>query len=54
MNTGCKQCDKNFIKNNDMCPKHRLEYKKWVAETAQNDYLEELKTQSRKEPKCQM
>ena len=48
MNTGCKQCDKNFIANGDRCPKHRLEYLKWVADTAQNDYLEELRNQSKK------
>ena len=48
MNTGCPQCDKNFIENGDRCPKHKLEYLKWVAESAQNDYIEELKAQSRK------
>lgn len=53
MNTGCKQCDKNFIINGDRCPKHKLEYLKWVAESAQNDYLKELKAQSRKETKCE-
>lgn len=54
MNTGCKQCDKAFVEKGDRCPKHKLEYLKWVAETAQKDYLEELKAQSRKGKKCQM
>lgn len=31
-----------------MCSKHKLEYLKWVAETAQQAYMNELKTQSRK------
>ena len=48
MNSGCRKCDKNFILNGDRCPKHRLEYKKWVAEQAQDDYMEELRMYSRK------
>ena len=48
INTGCRECDKNFILNGDRCPKHRLEYLKWVAEQAQDDYMEELRMQSRK------
>ncbi|GAG68122.1 unnamed protein product [marine sediment metagenome] len=32
-----------------MCPKHKLEYLKWVADTAQNEYLEELRNQSQKQ-----
>ena len=31
-----------------LCDKHNLEYLKYLAETAQNDYIEELKKQSRK------
>ncbi len=48
MNTGCAECDKNFIVHGDRCPKHKLEYLKWLVESAQNDYLDELKAQSRK------
>lgn len=46
MKTGCRLCNKNGL-----CNRHKLEYLKWVAESAQNAYLEELKTQSRKKPK---
>jgi len=49
MNTGCRECDKTFIANGDRCPKHKLEYLKWVAEQAQNDYMDELRNQSRKQ-----
>lgn len=49
MNTGCPDCDKNFIENLDMCPKHKLEYLKWAAENAQKEYMDELKAQSRKQ-----
>ena len=45
--TGCpKCCDKPSI---GLCPKHKLEYLKWFAETAQNEYMEELRVQSRKQ-----
>lgn len=40
MNTGCRECDKNFIVNNKQCPKHLLDYLKWVAESAKRDYEE--------------
>lgn len=49
INTGCKHCDKSFIENNDMCPKHKLEYLKWCVKDAQYAYMEELRLQSRKE-----
>ena len=49
MNTGCPKCDTTtLIGMRDLCPKHKLEYLKWVADTAQNEYLEELRKQSRK------
>ena len=48
VNTGCADCDRNFIDNEDYCPKHKLEYLKIMAEQAQNDYMAELKAQSRK------
>lgn len=48
INTGCSDCDKNFIINGDMCPKCKLDYLRIMAEQAQKDYLEELKAQSRK------
>ena len=48
MNSGCRKCDKNFIEYGRQCPKHLLEYLKWVAEQAQDDYMEELRIQSRK------
>ena len=48
MNTGCPDCDRSFAEKQRYCDKHNLEYLKYLAETAQNDYLEELKKQSRK------
>ena len=34
-----------------MCPKHLLELLKYEAQTAQNEYMEELRLQSRKKEK---
>ena len=51
MNTGCPDCDKAQAQTGSavqLCHKHTLEYLKMSAETAQNDYLEELRKQSRK------
>ncbi len=48
INTGCPDCDRNFIDNGDYCPKHKVEYLKWAAETAQKDY-EEAKAKYEKE-----
>ena len=44
MDTGCPKCNEHGL-----CPKHKLEYLKWVAETAQNEYIKELKAQSQKQ-----
>ena len=49
MNTGCKDCDRSLIDKQDLCPKHKLECLKWAAENAQNEYMAELKAQSRKQ-----
>lgn len=52
MNTGCPDCDKAQKETGnkiEMCPKCYLKYLKWVAEAAQNDYIEELRNQSRKQ-----
>ncbi len=49
MNTGCPDCDRTSLSGTHFCPKHLLEYLKWIAESAQINYLEELKKQSRKE-----
>ena len=47
--TGCSDCDITLSKfPYVLCPKCELERLKWVAESAQNDYLNELKAQSRK------
>jgi len=54
MNTGCPDCDRVQAQTGSairLCPKHTLEYLKYAAEIAQNDYLEELKAQSKKETK---
>ena len=53
VNTGCPECDRNFIVNGDYCPKHKLEYLKWIAESAQKDYEEARNhlTRTRKETK---
>lgn len=49
MATGCPKCDvTTLVGMRDLCPKHKLEWLKYEAETAQNKYLEELKRQSRK------
>lgn len=53
MNTGCKDCDRNLIDKQDLCPKHKLECLKWAAENAQNEYIAELKAQSRKGTKIE-
>ncbi len=43
--TGCPKCDEP---STGLCNKHKLEYLKWVADTARNEYESELKAQSRK------
>ena len=57
MNTGCPACDRDFINNGERCPKHKLEYLKWVAESAQKDYKEakeQYEQEQERELKCQM
>lgn len=46
MDTGCPKCNKHGL-----CDKHKLQYLKWVADAAQQAYMNELKAQSRKKPK---
>ena len=48
MTTGCKACDQSIKDKSKHCDKHHLEYLKWLAKSAQSDYLEELRKQSRK------
>ena len=49
MNTGCPDCDRNFIDNSDYCPKHRLEHLKWEHETALSAYEDEILKQQETE-----
>lgn len=49
--TGCPKCDEP---STGLCNKHKLEYLKYCADTARNEYEAELKDQNRKEQKCQM
>ena len=48
MKTGCSDCDRSWMNKGRHCDEHYLEFLKYIAETTQNDYLEELRKQSRK------
>jgi len=41
--TGCPKCDEPTT---GLCLKHKLEYLKWVADTARNEYEAERKQQN--------
>lgn len=40
MDTGCPDCDKTSLVSFNLCPKHRVEHLKWVADVAQKKYEE--------------
>lgn len=48
MTTGCPDCDRTSLSGTPFCPKHRVEYLKWVADAAKNDY-EKAKNQYEQE-----
>lgn len=50
MDTGCPNCNRNFIENQDYCPKHKVEYLKAAAENAQMVYEEALKQLKERKP----
>lgn len=63
MNNGVPDCPDCGGKG--MCEEHKIEYLKWVYETARDEYFaaleehrmkleEKIKDQNRKEQKCQM
>lgn len=56
MRTGCLNCDRVQAQTGSsvqLCPKHTIEYLKSCAEKAQNDYIEELRNQSKKGTKTE-